>query len=1409
MRILHFSDVHLDPRNTSGVSTLIAKMIRKIKKDFGDNPAIDLVVFSGDMILSGGHDRDGQFLFAIKDGFAGFKKEVMKPICSALDISLERFVVAIGNHDVDWTLASSNVQKEIKNLKSDRDILPFYQKYIEHNNAPWIKEYNDFRNSLYSSFDYDRDSAYANLVLDINGKRVGISLLNSAWGSLPKTKIVLLEQEQLADAYDDLGDKECDYKICVMHNPYQCFNEDEQSTVFDSLLAHYDVCFTGHTHQQKDHGISHGVNRCYLSTAPKLRASAMDVTEHDDRYKDGFVIYEENERQYIVTKYKYLDTREFEQEDRVVTEKTIEHHLRPISVLFEKNSELDVENYPFLSNDAMEKVIDELIGNKHQFIRLSALSGFGKTRLLYQAFSRIQESVSTLMSNAYYCETYPDDRMVFNEVKAIVDSNLDRDGVIILDNCNWSLIKDAIDYMRRSGTQMRLIGVDNNPYDRIDSDMCHPLILPPDIIKDKVDDYINTELSNPEFYGLKEDVKRLADGYPSMAYHLIETCKSKKSISIHSVDDMVRNMLREKGVELSDTYQQVLQAMALFQPMPTQEGNKEAYNYIVGSRLITHIQGTDFLYRKSMFKKVARRYSPMLIELAPDWMCVRPFPLALWLIGEWFDTMDDEDALDELANDIKQQPEHVSKLLVTAMCRRIECMQDSIAAKSLIEKLTEPGKGSFCREKVVCSEMGSRLFLAMATVNPEKVAACLRYLFKDKNTKWIRTTITENVRRNLVWALNKLCFARESFDAAVMVMAQFAEAENETYSNNSQNSISQLFPIFLADTEVDLVKRVETIARLWNNGYKAIAIRAIDSAFKNRNFMRMGGAEKFGWHHRDSYEPQTHGEVFRYWTKCRDLLLGWYAQEPMLLADARKITENHVSDWDSQGLANEYLFPLIDVVAPALEWNWKKMYELLNQLLRFHKKEFSEEMQTKVQSYIDKLEPRLFADTLLYAGRKVFERDGDLGDVQAKAHALMQPLADRFVDEEIYANLKEIRALTEMPNGEGFFMNELKNCLTEEQIRQFLDVVWTIVEEKKDEFISPFVNGILITFREKEPVSQFVKKMYESGYKKAYVRIMAALEDDGMHSYKKLLELYHKGEITYALLEEYMNSLWGLTDDQILYILPSLKENFPQEKESILDFVMKHRYWTEALAESIRPYVRELLLSCEWIGDNGFGIRDRVALIESYLQKYKEDVEFAVLVNKRLIELLGNPMAHRDGISGLYTELLQEPYQSAIWNDFAEAFAKNALFAYQVQYDIGSGFTFGAGALFQYVPDDKLKEWCAQDENIPPRLACMAPVFAYDEDNKKSGFSAFLVWLIDNYGESRDVLSGISSNMNTMSWTGSTIPLYRDMIRCIQPYTNHRYAIVREWAKTQIALIQKEIDREQSQEDFMRMHYQT
>ena len=101
----------------------------------------------------------------------------------------------------------------------------------------------------------------------------------------------------------------------------------------------------------------------------------------------------------------------------------------------------------------------------------------------------------------------------------------------------------------------------------------------------------------------------------------------------------------------------------------------------------------------------------------------------------------------------------------------------------------------------------------------------------------------------------------------------------------------------------------------------------------------------------------------------------------------------------------------------------------------------------------------------------------------------------------------------------------------------------------------------------------------------------------------------------------------------------------------------------------------------------------------------------------------------------------------------------------------------------------------------------MAPVFKYDETSKIVSFSDFLIWVIDKYGEQRNTLSGISSNMQTMSWTGSPIPLYNDMIRVLTPYISHHNLTVQQWAKQEIEQLEEQIAREKSQDDYMRMHY--
>lgn len=97
------------------------------------------------------------------------------------------------------------------------------------------------------------------------------------------------------------------------------------------------------------------------------------------------------------------------------------------------------------------------------------------------------------------------------------------------------------------------------------------------------------------------------------------------------------------------------------------------------------------------------------------------------------------------------------------MAKRIEYMRDLPLANDFIARLTDSMYGPFANEKVACSEMGSRLFLAMSSVNPKAVSDCLYTLFNNKNTEWLKENIKGDVRRNYVWALEKLCFDKDSF----------------------------------------------------------------------------------------------------------------------------------------------------------------------------------------------------------------------------------------------------------------------------------------------------------------------------------------------------------------------------------------------------------------------------------------------------------------------------------------------------------------------------------------------------------------------------------------------------------------------------------------------------------------------
>lgn len=1413
MRILHFSDVHLSNDKKAAVEMLRDRMIVKLQTINSPASPIDFVVFTGDFVDKSGFDKDGNSYANLREGLDAFDTIFITPLMASLGLSKDRFIMTMGNHEVVRKALPNTDKTIMEDTNRKNPLEDLYWHIVSNDSAPWVEDYKKFEIDYYNLHsnplhEFKQGPFTSFHKFNLNGQIIHFMCLNTSWATCTEEEKVYVSIEQFNTFSAEMSEAPMAINVAVGHNHYTDIKDlRQQNKVLTAITSFADLSFWGHTHQGLDRRIGTEMGDTCFSIAPALNKD--NVGEKDIDYQDGFKIINFD----LPNKWMTTSWYELGQDNHFVERQgygvngivgkpiLYRRKLLPIVNLLQQPQ---TDNY--IQNGAIRE-IQETILNGPQIIQFSALPGFGKTRLIYETYKQHLDKPEFL-SGVLYSKSGREEDDIYDEFRGLLNTAADAIHTIIIDDCPQEVLRKCSDYISRIKSRIRLISVNNQPYEDTSIPGCLKIGLKATDLLKEVNDYIqeNVVITNP-LSNIVKEIQTIADGFPYMAIILVNAYNSSNTIGIDNIQMLVEKLLQDSPNEEDRWQKQAMRAMALFQPMPTEKGNANAYYYAIHSENITHITDQNKFQLNRIFSQTRARFSGTLIEnTSTSWLNVKPFPLAVHLVSEWFDEMS-PDALVELINDIQSQPVEICNVLREGMSKRIEMMRENKVAKETINKLTSIPNGSFCCEEVVCSEMGSRLFLAMSTVNPEKVAQCLRYIFRNRDTEWLRDNVVGNVRRNLVWALGKLCFAQESYDDAVVVLTQFAEAENESWSNNSRGSLMQLFPIQLPDTEVNLNRRASTIEQMWNGGNKALALSAINVAFRNSHFTRMGGAEKFGWHHREPFVP-THGQVYQYWNRCFDLLLSWYAEDKSILSDVCEIAESHIYDWRYVGFMEAYLFKLIDVVLPDMQGTWKKMYELLTNIKRHHWDDYAEELQKKIDEYIERLKPQIFADTLLYAARSVYDHVGRDNDVYARSHEILGLLAKQFVEQKIYCDVNEVKALVAMQNGEGLFLRELQNELSEKQLEQMLDIVWQIVEEKGDQFNSSFVNGLLMHFNLSQSTQKFILRLLESGFTKAYARTMAAIEDDKMSSYIRLVQLYKEKKLSYDDIEEYLGYIWGVKQEQMCIVLPSLMEEFPDKYDVILRFVMKHRYGMEALGEDLHVYIRKLLSEAPWIDEHSYTSYDQMSLIKAYLEKYREkDVEFGVAVNKKAITITSKMPVHGDGVGELYKELLQEPYQSAIWDDFTKAITEEIGFFMSVQYVIGSGFGFGAGPLFQYVPEARLKEWCEKDEKAIHYLACMAPVFKYDSSGQIVDFSDFLKWLIDTYGDKQETLSGISANLHTMSWTGSTISLHEDMVRVWTPYLNHKYPEVRDGALKEISYLKQDIEREQSQEDYMRIHY--
>ena len=339
MRIIHFSDTHFQPGfNIQKSQRLVDHFIAALKPIHLQRP-IDLIIFSGDMI-----DRGGKDFPSMADAFASFKNLIIDKILQELDIPQERFVFVCGNHDVvrnkDNEYMELGLSAKLKDITALDD---FIRDPRSSDNVRRIEDFNRFHHQFYADIPeiVFHDTPYqSNLILTIDGKKVCISMLNSAWrcwdSKVDKGRI-LFGQAQIIDSKAYLDG--ADIRIGVSHHDYNWCNPFERPNLPKLLVSNYDMVFCGHTHGNDAEMICRPEGNTFMFTAPGLLHAKLHELNGD--FKNGFMVvdYDKDLLQITATKYWQTIDESF-QIDRNYAEGGVWRHEIPAGALAIMNKQV-------------------------------------------------------------------------------------------------------------------------------------------------------------------------------------------------------------------------------------------------------------------------------------------------------------------------------------------------------------------------------------------------------------------------------------------------------------------------------------------------------------------------------------------------------------------------------------------------------------------------------------------------------------------------------------------------------------------------------------------------------------------------------------------------------------------------------------------------------------------------------------------------------------------------------------------------------------------------------------------------------------------------------------------------------------------------------------------------------------
>ncbi|WP_162342897.1 nucleotide-binding protein [Cyclobacterium salsum] len=1060
----------------------------------------------------------------------------------------------------------------------------------------------------------------------------------------------------------------------------------------------------------------------------------------------------------------------------------------------------------FITNEKIQKVQNSILtaSISPSVIRLLGLSGLGKTRILLETFRPKENDTDSLITanRILYvnCNDYQN-HINFSEIISKIKGEK-KDAILIVDNCDISTHKLIV----RNLQGLSLVTIDSNPEENSNTEGTSYIVIGKNELSDIVTQIVDNNFQNVG-EGNIDRIKDFSQGIPFMAVLLGESVKNGEQF-IGKLDDkdLLDKLLGAKGKE--DKHRTILKSCSIFNYFGFYDELSSQTEFIAKSTNITSLNGDENVKVNDFYESCNYYLKREIFEKRGRYIGMRPFPLAMSLAQEWLDPLTPQ-RLIAVINEIAglQEPDRTS--LSKAFAEQMKYLGYNDKAVQIVEKIVGPGS-PFDDAEVLNTELGSRLFRSFVEVNPIAVSQNFKRQFLNKSKEELLKI--EAGRRNIVWTLEKLCFDKRTFYDSAKVLLGFAIAENETWANNATSQFLHLFNVHLSGTEADLSERWKIIEWLLNKEDKAnydFAIRAMKIGLNFGHASRMGGAEQQGSRRLVDNNPSWK-EIDEYWGNILNKLLEIIKSKNEYAELASEAISNSIGTMFHIGFG-KLILPYLKEISELKNKDWDSGLKGLKFARKYEKHCIPEEQLEEINSLIDLLTKTDFPTKYLTLSSS-YHLDNDETYSSEKVIEAIINLADEYISSEISWE-ETFPAFYKNQQVFSFhFGNRLSELLIDDKtiFNRFIDYSLEVISQIPKEERNFTVLGGFISNTSDEIKKEFYLKLFQSSEFSSQLFYFLSIDKSGKEYFDLLFQLIDKkgSDVNSFYAFTYNAALSQLTFEELNSFSEKLFTYGDEGYAVVFDLFADLSYGDEAKKKLLKPIYKKCIVNL------GFNRKFRRQLDDfkwtetiSFILSDETEVDFAIFINKSVIEsITWENSYHLDHYIQRVYEILLKVHFNAIWPDLSNALLSSEetyIRFYGLKHILGSrigGVGSSVGVLFDG-DIDSIFNWCADNKPLAPsRLAELTPIF----DNNNTDYAKWhpiAFRLIDEYGDIKEVLSNLSSNMGTYSWTGSVVPFLESKKELFKQLTNHKTDLVKEWATSYISYLDKDIESEKNRDE--------